>query len=209
MFSNNNNLFQQVNGQQSIDPATGNIVNHVSAVALSPVSSVMISEAIACMKSVFPSKSDIPPENRIKSTQLLNQLLENLSDLQSQFKVAHWNLKGIEFQYLHGLFGEIYSEILLEIIDSIAERIAGLGGMALGTARDIARDTQLQEFRIDNYRARPYLDALTTNLAVCTGQCRASARELNCGCDETTANFLQDVALKLDGVMYLLEAHLQ
>lgn len=198
------------NGQQSVNTTTGAITyTPPNSAQILDVSGIPLSSAIAFMNSVMPSKLDISPENRIRSTQLLNQLLENLNDLQSQFKVAHWNLKGIEFIYLHELFGEIYSKTLLKIIDSIAERIAGLGGMALGTARDAARDTQLQEFKIDSYRARPYLDALTTNLAICTGQCRAIASVLNCGCDETTANFLQDVALKLDGIMYLLEAHLR
>lgn len=191
--------------QQQVNPATGEIV--LSGMFQQNTTAIVLSPAIACMTVVFPSKSDITPENRIKSTQLLNQLLANLSDLQSQFKVAHWNLKGIEFKYLHELFGEIYNKILLEIIDSLAERITGLGGMALGTARDMARDTQLSEFSISQYRARPYLDALTTNLAYCLGQCRAIARELNCGCDETTANFLQDIAARLDHILYLLESH--
>lgn len=210
MFSNH------INGQ-SVNPLTGKItvssivpVENWKYATIPPLNnSIPLSAAIASMNTVMPSKSDITSDARIRSVQLLNQLLENLSDLQSHFKVAHWNIKGIEFQYLHGLFGEIYSEILLEIIDSLAERIAGLGGMALGTARDIARDTQLNEFRIEGYRARPYLDALTTNLAYCVGQCRAIASELDCGCDRTSANFLQDIAAKLDHVMYLLESHLQ
>lgn len=171
-------------------------------------SAIKLSTAIASMNAVFPSKSDIPQPNRLRTSQLLNQLLANLTDLQSHFKVAHWNLKGIEFQYLHGLFGEVYSEILADINDSIAERIAGLGGMALGTARDAARDTQLQEFRIDTCRSLSYLDALTTNLAYCLADCRATARELNT-IDDTSANFLHDIAAKLDHVLYLLESHLR
>lgn len=170
---------------------------------------INLSQSIASMNTVFPSKSDIPQANRLRSSQLLNQLLANLTDLQSHFKTAHWNLKGIEFQYLHGLFGEIYSEILADINDSIAERISGLGGMTLGTARDTARDTQLLEFRIDAYRALPCLDALTTSTAYCLGQCRAIARELDQGIDETSANFLQEIAAKLDHVFYLLESHLR
>lgn len=186
---------------QSVNPITGELVGRSPAVPLSP--------AIASMVSLHPSKSDIPAESRIRNNQLLNQLLENLSDLQTQFKVAHWNIKGIEFRYLHELFGEIYKETLLNIIDSLAERIAGLDGMALGTARDIVRDTQLVEFNIGAYRAVPYLETLTTNLGYCIAQTRASARETSCNCDETTANFLQDLAAKLDHIMYLLKAHLQ
>jgi starvation-inducible DNA-binding protein len=195
---------------QQINTATGEMVlSGAPNYGLIPVNKIPISQAIASMTAVFPSKSDMSPESRVKSAQLLNQLLANLNDLQSQFKVAHWNIKGAEFIYLHKLFGKIYSELLLEAIDSVAERIAGLGGMAMGTARDTARDTQLQEFKIDQYRARPYLDALTTNLGYCAGQARAIAIELDCGCGRTTANFLQDVAKKLDDVMYLLESQLQ
>lgn len=199
-----------LNGMQSVNPATGEIAN-TSLVQRQSISYSIIplSPAITSMIFLHPSKSDVPPDARIRSNQLLNQLLENLSDLQSQFKVAHWNVKGMEFYSLHKLFGEIYSDTLLNIIDSLAERITGSDGMALGTGRDIARDTQLVEFNIGLYRAQPYLEILTTNLAYCVAQARAIARELSCNCDETTANFLQDLAARLDKVMYLLKAHLQ
>lgn len=168
-----------------------------------------VSPAIACMEYLAPSKQDIPHQTRIISTQLLNQLLANLSDLQSQFRVAHWNVKGIEFHYIHQLFGDIYSETLLDIVDNLAERLVGLGGMALGTTRDNARDTQLKEFIINQFRPVYYLDCLTTNLAFCIKQTRDMSQELDTICDKTTANFLLEIAAKLDHIMYLLESHLQ
>ena len=41
-----------------------------------------------------PTKNDIPADRRAPLTQLLNERLADLIDLQLQTKQAHWNVKG-------------------------------------------------------------------------------------------------------------------
>lgn len=65
---------------------------------------------------------------------VLNQQLADASDLLSQVKQAHWNVKGPAFWQLHRLFDEV-AEQADGWIDELAERITALGGYARGTVR--------------------------------------------------------------------------
>jgi starvation-inducible DNA-binding protein len=156
-----------------------------------------------------PSIVPINPEVRSKSVLLLNQVLANLLDLQSQYKVAHWNISGIEFSYLHKLFDDLHNETI-QLSDSVAELIRALGGMATGTARDVARDSKLPEFQITQYKAIPYLKMLDSSLVNCLESVLLAADELQ-SIDHVTNNFLLDLAggYKLLKQVYLIESHLR
>src|SRR5580704_16469208 len=82
---------------------------------------------------MYKSSVGVPEANRQAITALLNARLADAVDLFTQVKWAHWNLKGINFIALHELF------------DSVAERIATLGGVANGTAREVAAKSALKE----------------------------------------------------------------
>jgi starvation-inducible DNA-binding protein len=81
---------------------------------------------------MHPTKNDLPAEKRASAVELLNDLLEDLIDLQIQAKQAHWNVKGPNFIALHELFDSVAEEAE-EFVDTVAERIAALGGKAEGT----------------------------------------------------------------------------
>ena len=83
------------------------------------------------------TKNDLPPDVRNQVVELLNQLLADCIDLQTQCKQAHWNVKGPSFIALHKLFDEI-NEAVEEYVDLLAERIVQVGGTAEGTARAVA-----------------------------------------------------------------------
>jgi DNA-binding ferritin-like protein len=91
---------------------------------------------------------DLPSKNRAELAEILNQQLANVSDLQSQTKQAHWNVRGPEFYQLHKLFDDL-AEPLGEHIDTIAERTVTLGGFALGTVRCAANSSELDEFPLE------------------------------------------------------------
>ena len=46
-------------------------------------------------------------ETRMEMVALCNQQLANISDLYSQTKQAHWNVKGMHFEALHVLFDKM------------------------------------------------------------------------------------------------------
>src|SRR3954452_18688731 len=90
----------------------------------------------------FHSGIDLPLNVRTTVTELLNGTLADLNDLKSQTKYAHWNVKGPSFYSLHLLFDQLASGFD-EHIDTIAERIASLGGVAHGTVRQAAKSSSL------------------------------------------------------------------
>jgi starvation-inducible DNA-binding protein len=153
-----------------------------------------------------PSLLPINAEIKVKSVLHLNQVLANLLDLESQYRVAHWNLSGIEFYFLHELFGNLYKKTG-EYIDTIGELIRFYGGMATGTVRDSARDTKLPEFDISQFKTYPYLNQLCVAVATTVqGILIASA---DCQYDVITTNALIDLATGLSKDLYLLESHLR
>ncbi|OUC05947.1 recombinase RmuC, partial [Litorilinea aerophila] len=77
---------------------------------------------------------EMSQELRAQMISLCNQQLANTSDLYSQTKQAHWNVKGMQFEQLHVLFDKM-AESIQPYIDMIAERATALGGTALGTVR--------------------------------------------------------------------------
>jgi starvation-inducible DNA-binding protein len=57
----------------------------------------------------------------------------------------HWNVKGDNFMELHKLFESHYSQVE-EAVDQIAERISQLGGDAIGTTAEFAKNSSLNEY---------------------------------------------------------------
>jgi starvation-inducible DNA-binding protein len=155
---------------------------------------------------MFPTKNNTPPEARQQSVDSLNTILATLTDLHSQIKTAHWNIKGPMFYTLHLLFDRIAGDVFAPI-DAIAERITALGGTANGTVTMAAAATNLVDFVIDG-RETEYLHQLAGNIADTANMVRLNSQELNCS-DPVTANFLMDLTFTLDQQLYLVESCLQ
>src|SRR5262245_41166060 len=82
---------------------------------------------------MFKTKNDLSEGTRVKAVALLNARLADCTDLRTQAKQAHWNVKGPNFIALHELFDKINEEVG-DYVDEIAERAVQLGGVAEGTA---------------------------------------------------------------------------
>src|SRR3954447_10810771 len=113
---------------------------------------------------MFPTKNSLPKPIRTKVCNLLNARLADCIDLQTQMKQAHWNVKGPHFIGLHKLFDEV-NEAVEEYIDQIAERATELGGLVEGTARVVAKRSQLGEYPHDIVRGTDHIAAVSTALA--------------------------------------------
>src|ERR687884_382338 len=94
---------------------------------------------------LHPTRIDIPPEIRLYLIRLLNQTLACTVDLRSQVKQASWNVKGKEGAQLRAVFATMATE-LDAYADLMADRLVGLGGVALGTARTAATQSALPEY---------------------------------------------------------------
>src|SRR5919198_3624772 len=95
--------------------------------------------------AMYETLNDLPSSIRERMIELLNARLADAIDLRLQLKVAHWNVKGPQFIALHKMFDEIVDDAD-EYVDLIAERAVQLGGIADGTARQVAERSSLDEY---------------------------------------------------------------
>jgi starvation-inducible DNA-binding protein len=62
--------------------------------------------------------------------------------LRDMYKKHHWQVSGPTFYQLHLLFDKHYGE-QAELVDTLAERIQALGGVAIAMAHDVAEITRV------------------------------------------------------------------
>src|SRR6202050_3934364 len=74
--------------------------------------------------------------------ELLNQILADTMTLRDMYKKHHWQVSGPTFYQLHLLFDKHFGE-QSELVDTLAERIQTLGGIALAMAHDVAETTRV------------------------------------------------------------------
>jgi starvation-inducible DNA-binding protein len=77
------------------------------------------------------------------SVTALNQVLADTMTLRDLYKKHHWQVAGHTFYSLHLLFDKHYGE-QAELVDTIAERIQLLGGLAIAMAPDVAEMTKIE-----------------------------------------------------------------
>lgn len=153
------------------------------------------------------TKNDLPELKRMPLVVLLNQALAELIDLQLQAKQAHWNVKGSNFIALHELFDTVAADATV-FADSVAERIAALGGQAEGSVNVVGRRTTLPAYPVEIVAGRDHVDALSTSMAVVGKSIRGSidrAVELD---DADTADLFTEVSRGLDKKLWFVESHL-
>ncbi len=80
---------------------------------------------------------------RLEMTEQLNQLLADTMTLRDLYKKSHWQVAGPTFYQLHLLFDKHFDE-QVEMVDTIAERIQLLGGLAIAMAHDVAESTRIE-----------------------------------------------------------------
>ncbi|GAA2379188.1 DNA starvation/stationary phase protection protein [Catellatospora methionotrophica] len=79
---------------------------------------------------------------RMYSCERLNQCLADSQILYNLYKKHHWLMRGPTFYQLHLLLDKHAGE-QLELIDTIAERVQTLGGVAVGDPRHVAEITTI------------------------------------------------------------------
>jgi starvation-inducible DNA-binding protein len=157
---------------------------------------------------LFPTRSDLSADVRRYVVEMLNQQLANLTDLWTQTKHAHWNVKGPTFWALHKLFDRLAEEVQGHI-DEVAERTTALGGVARGTARTAATSSRIDEFPAGVFGGPEVTAALADRYAAAGRAARQGIAQADEHGDADTADLLTQVSRDLDHALYFLEAHLQ
>src|SRR5271170_685955 len=98
-------------------------------------------QAYGTVSHMLPLELEEPV--RLEMTEQLNLLLADTMTLRDLYKKSHWQVAGPTFYQLHLLFDKHYGE-QAELIDTIAERIQILGGVAVALSHDIAELTRLE-----------------------------------------------------------------
>jgi starvation-inducible DNA-binding protein len=157
---------------------------------------------------LYPTHIDLPADARAKIVAILNQSLAATSDLKSQTKQAHWNVKGSDFYQLHELFDEIAGE-LEEYIDMIAERVTALGGYACGTVRMAASNSILPEYPTEILAGMEHVTALAERFGPYAKHLREAIDKTDDLGDADTADLYTEISRTIDKRLWFLDAHLQ
>lgn len=158
--------------------------------------------------SLYATRNDLPEPTRAQVVGLLNQRLADAIDLQTQCKQAHWNVKGPAFIALHKLFDEI-NESVGEYVDSIAERVVQLGGIAEGTVGIVAERTTLDGYPLKLSAGSDHVAALSEALARFGRTVRIGIEEMNELEDAGSADVLTEISRGIDQWLWFVEAHQQ
>lgn len=154
------------------------------------------------------TKNDLAKGKREKVIELLNARLADATDLKSQAKQAHWNIKGIHFIGLHELFDQVATETEVHI-DTIAERVTTLGGTAMGTIRVAAQNSSLSEYPLEISDGTAHVDAVSTALADFGKNIRQNIDDSDDLGDKDTADLFTEVSRSIDKLLWFVEAHIQ
>ena len=154
----------------------------------------------------FATRNNLPESARTQVADLLNRRLADAVDLQTQCNQAHWNVKGPSFIALHKLFDEIH-EAVTEYADLLAERIVALGGVARGTAREVAEQSELDEYPLTISTGEDHVKNLSAALASFGSRIRFAISETDELEDAATADICTEIARGTDKWLWFVEAH--
>jgi starvation-inducible DNA-binding protein len=154
------------------------------------------------------TRNSLSQATRERMIALLNQHLADTSDLHSQTKQAHWNVRGPEFIQLHELFDDLAGSVL-GYVDLIAERATALGGEAAGTVRMAAANSRLSEYPADLRRGLQHVEALAERYGDYANSTRRAIDQAAEAGDIDTSDLFTEISRGMDKHLWFLEAHLQ
>lgn len=151
----------------------------------------------------------ISKENLGVSVDVLNKILATEFTLTTQEWGYHWNLVGPEFHDYHLLFQDLY-EKGLKFVDSIAERVRAIGGIALGTMTEFLQHSYIKEDTGPIPAPKDMVYKLLINH-------ETLIRHLREGIDITeenrrdmgTSNFLQEILVEHEKMAWMLRSLLE
>jgi starvation-inducible DNA-binding protein len=154
------------------------------------------------------TRIDLTSNAKSASIDVLNARLADAIDLALLTKQAHWNLKGPRFIAVHEMLDGFRTEIDGHV-DIVAERVAQLGGTALGTSQVVAGKSALDAYPTDIYEVKDHLKALADRYGKAANAVRAAINQSDETGDPTTADIFTAFSRTLDKSLWFIEAHLQ
>lgn len=151
-------------------------------------------------------KTDMTSNSKAEVIGLLNEQLAAAIDLALVTKQAHWNIKGAQFIAVHEMLDMFRAELDTHV-DTIAERIPQLGGLALGIAQTVASMTPLKPYPTDITRIKDHLAALIERFENVGESAREAIDTADEAGDAGTADILTAYSRSLDKLTWFLQSH--
>lgn len=139
---------------------------------------------------------------------LLNERLAEAIDLALAVKQAHWNLKGPTFIAVHEYLDTLRTA-LDGHVDTVAERVAQLDGIALGTVQFAAKATSLPPYPTDIRKVEDHLSALVERVAATAKAVREAIDTADEAGDADTADIFTAYSRDLDKHLWFIRSHLE
>ena len=154
------------------------------------------------------SHNDLKSNTKSAMIAQLNAHLASGIDLALLTKQAHWNVKGPQFIAVHEMLDGFRTE-LDQHVDTVAERVVQLGGIALGTTQAVANATPLAPYPTQILRIDDHLKALIGHYGAVAKSTREGIDSASEAGDADTADILTAYSRALDKALWFLESHLE
>ena len=151
------------------------------------------------------TRNSLDSDARSAAISLLNARVADTIDLALAAKQAHWNIRGPSFIGVHEMLDKLRAD-LDRHVDTMAERVSALGGIARGTTQ-YAAESILPPYPTEIRAIPEHLSALAERLATLGGAVRDNIDDADDAGDADTADIFTNVSRDLDKWLWFIEAH--
>jgi len=151
---------------------------------------------------------EISTEHVHRITDFLNNLLANEYALFTKTLNYHWNVTGPRFHSMHTFLEGQYKD-LLEVMDSVAERVRIVGETPISTINDLKEAMNVNETTGSNFSSNEMLkDLFETNLMIQSSMKEVIKDELLFSNDPGTEDFIVGLLQKHEEMSWMIKSHL-
>lgn len=147
-------------------------------------------------------------KQRVDMAQSLNILLASEYVLYTKTLKFHWNIRSICFAAMHEFLNKQYQQ-LLDIVDTVAERVRALGELSLGSLQEFLKHSQVAEEPGKNPDDLGMIKQLLLDHELIIRLMRELSVQAAQFKDEGTVNMLGDLIETHEKMAWMLRAHLE